>query len=330
MFKYLILLLAVVSLAGCGAKQYKDDPVLAAQIKARKAAEKAAREAPPQPYAAIEVTETPQGHILYNCSRGRAVTMWGLTIGGEPQRLSIHRTGRASPDGRLVLLSYFGDKTNRFELGVQAATGGDIRDVAASADHDSISGAWSPDGRQIAYVQKKDNKGEIAIINLDGAGARLIAPHKKDDNHPTWSPDGRTIAFSSYRDGDCGIYTVPVAGGEVRRITPEHETADQPAYSPDGNYLAYVVTYRHPTTRDWVRDLRVMKLDGAGQRTLVKAKKQIVGVDWSPGGQWLVFGCDDAAQSDLCIVDINGNGFQKITNDPYGDTDPNWLAFAGK
>ena len=37
MFKYLFLTLAVVWLVGCGGEQqYKDDPVMAAQIKARK------------------------------------------------------------------------------------------------------------------------------------------------------------------------------------------------------------------------------------------------------------------------------------------------------
>ncbi len=331
MCKNRYLLLAVVCLAGCGGgKQYKDDPLFAAQIKARKEQERAAQEAPPKPYTQVEVTEKPKGRILYNCFRDRTVTMWGVDIGGEPERLKWFRTPRVSPNGKQVLVSYLGDKTNRFELGVTGATKGEVTDVATSTDHDSVSGAWSPDGKQIAYVQRKNNKGEIAIINLDGTDRRLIAPHEKDDKNPNWSPDGKTIAFSSFRGGRCGIYTVPVGGGQVKRITPDDEKADQPAYSPDGNYLAYVVTYRHPTNRDWVRDLRVMKLDGSGQRTLVTAKKQIVGVDWSPGGQWLIFGCKDEGQSDLCIVDINGEGFQKITDDPYGDTHPSWQSVAAK
>ncbi len=332
-----LLLLVAVGLVGCGKsspeEQYKDDPALAAAIKQRKAKEKAAAEAPPEPYDPkpydpVTITEKPAGRILFNCYRDRAVTMWGVTIGEQPKPLKSFRSPRWSPDGKQVLVSYFGGQTNRFELGVTEPDGGGVIDVAASSNHDSALGAWSPRGKQIVYVQSKDNSGDIAIINVDGSGARTITPHAKDDTQPAWSPDGQTIAFVSYRDSGSGIYTVPAAGGTAKRITPEKDTADQPVYSPDGNYLAYVVTYRHPTTRDWVRDLRVMKLDNKTQRTLVQAKRQIVGVDWSPKGQWLVIGCEDESQSDLCIVDINGDGFRKITDDPHGDTAPSWQPVA--
>jgi len=327
-----LLLLVAVGLVGCGnsdpKKQYKDDPALAEAIKQRKAKEKAAAEAPPEPYAPVTITEKPAGRILFNCYRDRVISMWGVTIGERPKRLTSFGSPRWSPDGKQVLVSYFGSQTNRFELGLTGPDGGGVINVAASGDHDSALGAWSPDGRQIVYVQSKDNQGDLAIIDVDGTGARTIAPHAKDDTQPAWSPDGQTVAFVSYRDSGSGIFTMPATGGVAKRITREEDQADQPAYSPDGKYLAYVVTYRHPTTRDWVRDLRVMKLDSRAQRTLVRAKKQIVGVDWSPMGQWLVIGCEDETQSDLCIVNINGEGFRKITDDPHGDTAPSWQPVA--
>ena len=71
-------------------------------------------------------------------------------------------------------------------------------------------------------------------------------------------------------------------------------------------------------------DVIVMEVESGRQRTLVSERRQIVGVDWSPGGQWLVFGHEDDEQSDLCIVDVNGDGFQKVTDDEYGDTSPSW------
>jgi Tol biopolymer transport system component len=315
----------VAATSGCAEeKQYKDDPALAARIQARKEAEKAAAEAPPKPYAEVAITEVPGGRILYNCYRGRAVTMWGVTIGGEPESLKIYRFPRWAPDGQQVLVSYLGDETNRFELGLTKERGGEVMDLLFSAEHDSLAGCWSPDGSQIVYVQSHDNYGEIAIARADGSNPRLIAPHEKDDRSPTWSADGSHIAFESDRDFGCGIYVVPASGGTPERITKDSEDCGQPNFSPCGQFLAYVVTYRSAETRNWVRDLRVRRLDTQEERTLLQGAKQIVGVDWSPQGQWLVLGFEGDQQSDLCIIDVNGNGLRKITDDPHGDTSPSW------
>ena len=321
-------ILAAIALlsVGCGEKekQYKDDPARAAEIQARKEREKEAANQPPPEYPATEITEVPDGHFLYTCYSGRVSSTWSVSVGGEPKRHMAFGSPKYSPDGKRVLYAYFGDKTNKFELGYKMASGGELFDIASNDQHDSVMGSWSPDGTQIVYVQKVKNPGDIAIINVDGTGARVIAAHPDMDESPSWSPDGKTIAFNSYRDGESGIYTVPVAGGKPTRITDEDENCQSPVYSPDGKYMAMVVTYRHAETRKWVRDLRVVKLDDMSQRTLSKGNKMVAGVCWSPGSQWLVFGRDDGTHSDLILVDINGEKIAKVTDDEAKDSNPTW------
>ena len=50
--------------------------------------------------------------------------------------------------------------------------------------------AWSPDGRQIAFVRSYD----IWVMNADGSEQRRLASGAARDRS-SWSPDGRTIAF---------------------------------------------------------------------------------------------------------------------------------------
>lgn len=117
-----------------------------------------------------------------------------------------------SPDGRwLVYESYVTDPaTNTANLEIL------IRDVSASnpelqtpirltndpgADY---APAWSPVGRQIAFVSTRDGDEEIWVANLDAADNRfqkINFNQPAPDDHPIWSPDGKYLAWSSSVDG---------------------------------------------------------------------------------------------------------------------------------
>jgi len=58
--------------------------------------------------------------------------------------------------------------------------------------------AWSPDGRQLAFVRNTDGKPQLFLLNLDGGGEPQQLTHfHYGASSPKWSPDGKEILFSA-------------------------------------------------------------------------------------------------------------------------------------
>lgn len=61
----------------------------------------------------------------------------------------------------------------------------------------SSQAAFSPDGKQIAFVRMADGKPQVFLISLDGGEAIQLSKFKYGAGNPKWSPDGNNILFSA-------------------------------------------------------------------------------------------------------------------------------------
>lgn len=57
--------------------------------------------------------------------------------------------------------------------------------------------AWSPDGKQLAFVRTVDGKAQIFILPLTGGEPMQLTKFKYGASGPRWSPDGKQIAFAA-------------------------------------------------------------------------------------------------------------------------------------
>jgi len=57
--------------------------------------------------------------------------------------------------------------------------------------------AWSPDGKQIAFVRTADGKPQIFLLSLEGGEPTQLTHFRYGASSPKWSPDGKEILFSA-------------------------------------------------------------------------------------------------------------------------------------
>lgn len=117
--------------------------------------------------------------------------------------------------------------------------------------------AWSPDGRQIAFVSNRAepdpdraNDSDLWVMEATpGATPRRLTSWPGPDRGPVrWSPDGRLIAYRQGSEPRFQAYNlsrlevVPAEGGEPRLVAPALDRdVSAHGWSPDGGSLVFVV-----------------------------------------------------------------------------------------
>ncbi|GGA95826.1 alpha/beta hydrolase family protein [Puia dinghuensis] len=57
--------------------------------------------------------------------------------------------------------------------------------------------AWSPDGRQLAFVRTVDGKPQVFLLPFDGGEPTQLTHFRYGASSPKWSPDGKELLFSA-------------------------------------------------------------------------------------------------------------------------------------
>src|SRR5919109_2630746 len=92
--------------------------------------------------------------------------------------------------------------------------GSDLKRLTNNTSQDE-NPAWSPDGRKIAFVSKRDQPdpncddpnnvsggcSAIYVMNADGSNPQRLTSPTTAYSDPTWSPDGQKIAYSKRQGG---------------------------------------------------------------------------------------------------------------------------------
>ena len=105
---------------------------------------------------------------------------------------------------------------SRFYRGHSTQTGPYVTRPFTTDPGSQIQTSFSPDGKSVAYVWRKDGKsyGQIYIRSLNSEQPTRLTPEQPADQlNPVWSPDGGQIAFVRKDDTHSSIVVVPSSGG---------------------------------------------------------------------------------------------------------------------
>jgi TolB protein len=260
----------------------------------------------------------------------------------KDQQFRLVRTGifpTYAPSGdRLLANDASGAKLSKSILAMN--TDGSQQAVFVEGGEKTALGpVWSPGGDRVAFAlghffpqQLGPAIADIAVVNRDGSGLKILTDGSGNMGFPSWSPDGRQIVYRASGKDSQGLFIITVATGAVRALTPASSHDNFPAWSPKGDRIVF--------TRFFERDyeLYTIKPDGTGARRLTNVPGNDAHCAWSPDGEWLAFTSarggfkDEAAlhpgnpqpYGDIYVMRADGTDVRQLTDTPFEEGTPAW------
>ncbi len=155
---------------------------------------------------------------------------------------------------------------------------------------------WSPDGKTLAFVGRRDGEFDIYTIPVTGGEERRITTCKGLDDGPDYSPDGAFIYYNSFCSGKMEIWRMRPDGTGAEQLTHDAYSNWFPHPSPDGRWVVYLAFLQdqgqdHPFGRQV--KLRLMDLRVRSERDLTPeffgGQGTINVPSWSPDSRRVAF-----------------------------------------
>jgi len=143
--------------------------------------------------------------------------------------------GAWSPDGQRIAFMRDG------AIWMMNADGSEQRLVLQADGVWNTTPSWSPNGKQLAFVQVQTDtgKGRIMVADGQGKGARLVWSAASSVVYLVWTPDGKHLVFST----PTAITRIETVGGTAREVYTAQEgwdlTAGGISVTPDGKRLIF-------------------------------------------------------------------------------------------
>jgi dipeptidyl aminopeptidase/acylaminoacyl peptidase len=164
--------------------------------------------------------------------------------------------------------------------------------------------AWSPDGKQIAFISSTPGEGaaeasgdprvitrylykptagegstrfndnqrlHIFMVDITSKQIRQLTQGNYDEHSIDWSPDGKQLVFASNREPNqdeffnYDLFTLQLSDNSIHRLTATESCEYDPLWSPDGRSILYRGTRRGLTDRETaMEDTHVWMMNADG------------------------------------------------------------------
>jgi TolB protein len=138
-------------------------------------------------------------------------------------------------------------------------------------------GAYSPDGKKIAFCSDRDGDADIYIMNSDGSDCRQLTDAPGYDGGPFISPDNQWVVFRSDRKKPewLQIYVIGVDGKNETVLTDTQGVNWGPYWHPRAPYLIWAgADHSNPDARPNY-DLWLAKYEVVGGKFTIGAPTRI-------------------------------------------------------
>lgn len=201
------------------------------------------------------------------------------------------------PGIALTSIAFASDRTGTKEIWAMDYDGADPRQVSAHKST-SMSPAWSPDGRTLAYTSFVGGPPGIYLANLLTGRKTPFATQGDQNISPSFSPDGRRVVYSRAAGATTEIVVADVGGGIVTRLTFSRAIDTNPAWSPKGTEIAFT------SSRAGNPNVYVMDAEGTNPRRISFGGNYNDGAAWSPNGDAIAYASRRGSGFDVVVTDL--------------------------
>ena len=202
-----------------------------------------------------------------------------LALAGEAMRPRRILHPRLSPDGRSLVFGAAG------YLWQQSLNGGTARRLLDGSAFE-WEPAWSPNGRQLAFLRRESGKQEVKVLTLAIGQVRTLASGSRYFGL-NWSPDGERVVFVEARQAPESLVVVDVDdGSRVQLVEALTSLWARPHFSADGRALFLSPGRASPPE---LGTLQRVPLQAGSEPQAITHIADMRDALVSPNGNWLAF-----------------------------------------
>ena len=251
---------------------------------------------------------------LWDVVKGSDLGGQSLAVQPADLRLAAHRVADAVYERLTGIKGIFSTRIayvtkagSRFTLRVTDADG-EGGQVALASGEPIISPAWSPDGRELAYVSFETQKAVVYTQEVASGSRRAIANFRGSNSAPAWTPDGRELALTLSRDGGSQLYLMGRDGANVRRLTTSSGIDTEPTFSPDGKTIYFV------SDRGGSPQIYRMAASGGNAERITFGGNYNISPAVSPDGRTMAWITRQGGAFKLMAMDLSGGSPAALTD----------------
>ncbi len=256
---------------------------------------------------------------LFDVYGARQIVADRLVMQGRDLRRAGHLVADAVFEGitgikgvfstRVAYISVSGrDAARRYRLIVADADGNNEFVLLESAQP-IMSPAWSPDGRQLAYVSFEGGRAAVYVQTLRTGTRRTVSARAGVNNAPAWSPDGRQLALTlSDVDGNLDVYVLNLLGDRLTRLTERRSIDTEPTWSADGKTIYFT------SDRGGAPQVYKVATNGGDIERVTFEGRYNARPRVSPDGRWLALVHDDRGNFRVAVMDLESGALQVLSD----------------
>ncbi len=275
--------------------------------------------------------------VLFASDRnGGNMNIWMMEKdGSNPRQLTFYPDGDywpadISPDGRQLLFYRHDARTLKEAIYMMEITGAQPAEDDFLVNRLCIPGNFFPDGQQFAYFQFtwiSDSIGHdiLYAYNLADNGSTQISPDSVAQWAPQVSPDGKRICYNQNGEinDDSQLAVLDLETNQRQALTPDQ----QGRHARRGRFIDNHRIIFTANFDVYGYDLFLIDLNTRNMTAIVPEKTEFSDNPFpDTSGAKIYFrhgdGVDPKENSEIYVVNIDGSGFTRLTNNQYRDAAP--------